>query len=131
MADDRKKILAVDDDPDCLAFVEAVLEPEGYTVITAPNGQAGLDKLAAEEPALVILDVMMPVLNGFETCEEIKSDEATEHIPVILLTGVAKELSGTTYTHRGGMETAADDYIPKPISPPALLAAVQRLLGDA
>ena len=130
MANDPKRVLAVDDNADCLMFVKAVLQPEGYAVVTATNGQEGLDKLAAEKPDLVILDVMMPVLNGYEACEEIKSDESTENIPVILLTGVAKEVSTSTYSHRGGMATQADDYIAKPIDPDTLLSAVRRLLGD-
>ena len=130
MADDARKILVVDDEPDCLEFVRAILEPEGYTVATAANGQEALDQIEADAPDLVVLDVMMPVLDGFDACEEIKSNEATEHIPVVLLTRVASEVPTSSYSHRGGMATAADDYIPKPIQPDKVLEVVRRLLGQ-
>ena len=128
---DEIKILAVDDEPDCTDFVQAILEAEGYTVITRSNGRECVEAARTERPDLIVSDVMMPEMDGYEAVEELKADESTESIPVILLTGVAGHVSSSTYSHRGGMETEADDYIPKPIDPEALVQAVKRLLRQA
>jgi len=125
---EKRKVLIVDDEPDALEFVKAVLEPEDLDVITAANGQECLDRARAEKPDLIISDVMMPVLDGFDACAKLKEDEATEDIPVILLTAVGENISSTRYTRRQGLDIQADDYIPKPVDPDALLKAAKSLL---
>jgi len=122
-----KKVLVVDDDPDAREYVKAILETEGYAVITAENGRQGVEKAQSEKPDIVILDVMMPEMDGYDACEELKGDDSTSATPVILLTAVAEHVRTTKYSHRQGMETDADDYIPKPVEPEVLLAAVRRL----
>ena len=124
---EAKKALVVDDEEDCREFVRAVLEPEGFEVITAENGRECLEKVKSDRPDLVVMDVMMPEMHGYDACDELKSDESTRSIPVILLTGVTKRLHDTTFSHQQGMETEADDYIAKPVDPEDLLQAVRKL----
>ncbi len=94
----------------------------------AYNGRECLDKVRQKRPDLIILDVMMSGLNGYDACAELKSDETTKSIPVILLASVARNLRKTTYTQRQGLETEADDYIPKPCKQEDLLRAIANLL---
>jgi two-component system, OmpR family, alkaline phosphatase synthesis response regulator PhoP len=126
--DEKKKILLVDDDPDFVEAVKAVLETE-YDVTVAYDGEECLEKVGQVNPDLIVLDVMMPGKDGYEVCEELKDAEATEDIPVILLTAVASRVSTSKYTHRMGMTTSADDYIPKPVQPNELLARVRDQLS--
>ncbi len=123
-----KKILIVDDDYDFISITKSLIEKEGHNVEVAYNGKECLEKVRKSGPDLIVLDVMMPGLNGYDTCTELKSDEKTKYIPVILLTGVAENLGTSTYTRRQGLETEADDYIPKPPDPEALLGAIKKLI---
>jgi len=115
-----KNILLVDDDPDFVDAVKAVVEAGGYHVEVAYDGKEALEKVAESKPDLIILDVMMPVMNGHEACKKLKEDPATAEIPVILLTAVASRVTSSNYTHRDMMETEAEDYIPKPVEPEVL-----------
>ncbi len=126
---DNKKILLVDDDPDFVDAVKTVLESADYDVTVAYDGEECLEKVGGVKPDLIVLDVMMPGKSGYEVCEILKDDEATEDIPVILLTAVASKVSSSKYTHRMGMDTQADDYIAKPVQPAELLKRVQAQLG--
>lgn len=112
---DKKLILVVDDDPDLVEAVSMKLEAKDYRVAKAYDGVEAMEKIKEETPALVILDVMMPRKNGWEVCEEIKTDESLKGIAVVLLTAVADSVKSTSYTHHDGKTTLADDYIPKPI----------------
>lgn len=121
---DKQLILVVDDDPDLVESVSMKLESTGYQVDKAYDGVEAWDKIKAARPALVILDVMMPRKNGYELCNEIKSDPEYKDISVILLTAVADAVPDTSYTHIDGKNTLADDFIPKPIDLDKLMEIV-------
>ncbi len=122
---EKKKILLVDDDPDFVEAVKVIVEKGGYDVRVAYDGQEGLEAVAEEKPDLIVLDVMMPVMNGHEACAKLKSDKETADIPIILLTAVADRVTTSTYTHRDMLESEADDYIPKPVEPKDLLELIR------
>ncbi|WDP88390.1 MAG: response regulator [Desulfobacter sp.] len=121
---ENKLVLVVDDDPDLVEAVSMKLEAKSYKVEKAYDGVEAMEKIAAEKPALVILDVMMPRKNGWEVCEEIKNDDGLKEIVVVLLTAVADSVKTTSYTHHDGKTTLADDYVPKPIDLDALMEIV-------
>ncbi len=125
---DKKKILLVDDDPDFVEAVRVIVESGGYDVRVAYDGQEGLEAVAEEKPDLIVLDVMMPVMNGHATCARLKADKATASIPIILLTAVADRVTTSTYTHRDMLESEAEDYMPKPVEPSELLALIKSWL---
>lgn len=122
------RILVVDDDPDLVESVTILLEQKQHEVIPAYGGIEGLEKAKKEKPDAIILDVMMPDKNGYEVCKELKSDPEYQDIPILLLTAVASKISSTTYTHRMGMETEADDYVDKPVEAKELVRLVENLL---
>ncbi len=121
---ENKLVLVVDDDPDLVEAVSMKLEAKSYTVEKAYDGVEAMEKIGAQKPALVILDVMMPRKNGWDVCEEIKADEGLKEIVVVLLTAVADSVKTTSYTHHDGKTTLADDYVPKPIDLDALMEIV-------
>nr|WP_321407097.1 response regulator transcription factor [uncultured Carboxylicivirga sp.] len=117
------KILLVDDEPDIIEFLGYNLRKEGFTVFTANNGEQGLKVAQAEIPELIILDVMMPEMDGIETCEEIKRIPALKNSIVAFLTA-----RGEDYSQIAGFDAGADDYITKPIKPKVLISRVKALL---
>jgi len=123
-----KKILIVDDDYDFVTATKTVVEANGYVTETAGNGDEGVEKAKIGKPDLIVLDVMMPGTDGWEACEILKSSPETEDIPVIMLTAVASNVKQTGYSHQSGKQTSADDYLPKPVELPDLLARIKRLL---
>ncbi|MFH0784516.1 MAG: response regulator [Pseudomonadota bacterium] len=125
---EKKKILLVDDDPDFVEAVRVIVESGGYEVRVAYDGQEGLDAVAEEKPDLIVLDVMMPVMNGHAACARLKADKTTASIPIILLTAVADRVTTSTYTHRDMLESEAEDYMPKPVEPVELLALIKTWL---
>jgi CheY-like chemotaxis protein len=125
---EKRKILLIDDDPDFVEAVKVIVENGGYTVRVAYDGEEGLEAVAAEKPDLIVLDVMMPVMNGHECCAKLKADPATAKIPVILLTAVADRVTTSTYTHRDMLESEAEDYMPKPVEPQELLKLIKNWL---
>lgn len=122
---DKQLILVVDDDTDLVESVAMKLESLNFRVAKAYDGIEAMDKIKAERPALVILDVMMPRKDGYELCDELKKSEDTKDIVVVLLTAVSDAVTSTNYTHMGGKTTLADDYIPKPIDLDKLMEIVQ------
>lgn len=124
-----KKILLVDDDVEFCEAAKLLLDSEGYEVILAYDGKEGLEKARAEKPDLVILDVMMPEMNGYDVCVVVKADPELKKIPVVLLTAVDQALFKTTYTRVMGLMTEADDYISKPVEPVELVKRVEDLLS--
>lgn len=124
----NKKILMVDDDLDFCGAVKLLLESKAYEVILAHDGREGLEKARAVEPNLVILDVMMPEMNGYDVCVVLKADSKLSSIPVILLTAVDQAIFKTTYTKQMGLMTEADDYIAKPVDSTELVRRVEELL---
>ena len=125
---EKKKILLIDDDPDFVEAVKVIVENGGYDVKVAYDGEEGLEAVAAEKPDLIVLDVMMPVMNGHEACAKLKANPATAKIPVILLTAVADRVTTSTYTHRDMLESDAEDYMPKPVEPKELLNLIKNWL---
>jgi len=126
---EKKRILVVDDEPDFCAIVQGQLEKEGFAVELAYDGVEGLEKVQANPPDAIVLDVMMPEMDGYEMCKKLKADEKCCNIPVILLTAVASHVTSTRYSHRDGMSTEADDYIAKPASAEEITNSVKRLLA--
>ena len=125
-----EKILLVDDDLDFVDAVKTVLESAQYDVTVAYDGEECLSKVAAgARPDLIVLDVMMPGKDGYQVCEELKQDEEFMETPIILLTAVASRVPTSQFTHHMGLNTSADDYIPKPVQPAELLERVRQQLG--
>jgi adenylate cyclase len=120
--DQRPKILAVDDTPHNIKLLEAVLEPRGYTVISATSGAEALQKVVAEAPDLVLLDIVMPGMDGFEVCRRLREDPVSRYLPIIMITasGAEEKLKA--------LEAGADDFVLKPFDKAELLARVQSLL---
>lgn len=117
------KILLVDDEPDIIEIVGYNLSNEGYQVITAKNGLEGVKKAKQELPQLIILDVMMPEMDGIEACEQIRNHQALQNTLVVFLTA-----RGEDYSQMAGFDAGADDYITKPIKPKVLVSKVKALL---
>ncbi len=124
-----KRILVIDDDPDLVDATSIILKSRHYDVIAAYGGVEGLEKARAENPDLIVLDVMMPDKDGYTVCKELKADPALNAIPVLLLTAVVSHISTTRYSHRMGMETEADDYMDKPVDPAELVKRIEVLLS--
>ncbi len=124
------KILVVDDDPDILDAVTMILESQGYKVVTARNGVDGLATLKAEEPDLMILDLLMPKMDGFAVCKELQNPRWSKYkeIPILVLTSVREEASRRRYELETGVELHVDDYLEKPMAPEVLLERVSRLI---
>ncbi|MFZ4413354.1 MAG: response regulator transcription factor [Bacteroidales bacterium] len=116
-------ILLVDDEPDILEFLGYNLRKEGYTVHTAENGKQAIEKSAQILPHLIILDVMMPKMDGIETCTEIKKNPKLANTLIVFLTA-----RGEDYSQIAGFEAGADDYITKPIKPKLITSRVKALL---
>jgi DNA-binding response OmpR family regulator len=120
-----KKILIVDDDPIILRLLASRLKNSGYDVVNAIDGESGLKKAIAKKPDLVLLDIIMPGLNGFEVCKRLKENDKTKDIPVIMLTALAgeKDLSKS-------LEEGADCFITKPFSAVDLLHVIKTAMQD-
>ena len=116
----RKKILVVDDEPDMVHLVRLALEMEGHEVIVAYNGVEALERVAAARPDLIVLDVMMPHMDGFEVLSKLKETPATSHIPVIMLTAVDVQAPK-------GWSLGADFYWTKPFKPEDLITLIRRI----
>lgn len=123
-----KKILMVDDDVDFAEAVKVLLESKDYEVILAHDGKEGLEKARSVNPDLVILDVMMPEMNGYDVCVVLKADPKLCRIPVILLTAVDQAMFKTSYAKQMGLMTEADDYIAKPVESVELAKRVKDLI---
>ncbi len=123
-----KKILMVDDDVDFVEATKLILEHKTYKMIVAYGGKEGLKKAQSEQPDLIILDVMMPEMDGYEVCTKLKEDPKYCNIPILLLTAVGQAIRTTQYTKDMGMRTEADDYIDKPVEPAELVSRVEKLL---
>jgi two-component system alkaline phosphatase synthesis response regulator PhoP len=122
------KILVVDDEPDMVEMIKAALEGAAHQVIAAYNGQEGIEKAKDEKPDAIILDIMMPVKDGFAVCKELKGDPTCRDIPVLILTAVSEHFAESRYAKSMGLDLDAEDYIDKPIDPKVLLARLHKLL---
>ena len=124
------KILLVDDDPDILDAIAMVLESQGYEVGTARDGVEALASLKVEQPDLLILDLLMPRMDGFAVCRELQDPRwcKCKDIPILILTSVREEASRRRYELETGLELDVADYVEKPISPTILVERVGRLM---
>lgn len=124
------KILVVDDDPDIIEAVTTILESQGFTVVTARDGDEGLIKLKAEKPQLMVLDLLMPKKDGFAVIKELKDPRWSKYsaMPILVLTSVREEAARRRYELETGLELGVDDYLEKPIDPGMLLDRIGKLL---
>ncbi|MBU1112369.1 MAG: response regulator [Candidatus Omnitrophica bacterium] len=120
----KKRILVVDDEQALAELVKMRLETNGYEVLSAFDGQEALDKARKEKPDLIILDLMLPKIDGYKVCRMLKFDEKYKKIPIILFTARAQESD-----KKMGQDVGADSYIVKPFEPKALLAKIKELTG--
>jgi DNA-binding response OmpR family regulator len=125
------KILVVDDDPDIRDVLEELLVGEGFEVVTANDGLEGLEAIKRENPDLMILDLLMPGLDGFGVCKKLHDPRLSKwkDMPVLILTSVREEVSQRRYELETGLSLDADDYVEKPIDPDVVLERVKNLLA--
>jgi len=124
----RAKILLIDDDPDFVEATKVVLESRPYEVITAFGGEEGLKKAREEKPDLVLLDVIMPDINGFQVCQQLKKDLQLSQIPVIMITSFSEKYRETSIGMSQGLSLEAEDFVDKPVAPAELLIRVEKWL---
>ncbi len=122
---DKKRILIADDEPNIRAVVARMLDKD-YIVLEAANGKEAVDIAGRERPDIILMDLMMPEMDGYTACSLIKADQATKMIPVIILTAIGHE-----FNRKFAMEMGADAYITKPFTPQVLADAIGPLLGKA
>jgi len=123
LSDTRQKILIVDDELDTLIPLKRALEAEDYLVVEASSGMEAIEKTRSNHPDLILLDLMMPGMDGFEVCKVLKDDVLTSHIPIIMLTA-----KGEIDDKIEGIETGADDYVTKPFDLGELKARIKMIL---
>jgi len=128
-----KKVLSVDDDPDIRLFVVTVLEENGYTPLTATNGEEGLEIIKKERPDLVTLDVLMPRQSGIKMYRELRTDDSLKNIPVIILSGIARRTflrSQEALTEFGSENVPEPEaYLEKPVEPEDLAKMIKKVIG--
>ena len=124
------KILLVDDDPDILTGLSIILEAQNYKVVTARDGIDALAHLRAEKPDLIILDLLMPKMDGFSFCKELSDPKWKDFksIPILVLSSVREDASRRRYELETSLELDVDDYIEKPVEPDALVQRVKKLM---
>jgi DNA-binding response OmpR family regulator len=118
------RILIIDDEPNIVLSLEFLMKREGFEVAVAGDGEGALRAMAERRPDLVILDIMMPRLNGFEVCQRIRADPSLRDVRVLMLTAKGRETE-----MKKGLELGADAYVTKPFSTKELVAEIRRLLG--
>ena len=119
----KRKILIIEDDKDIVEMLEYNLQEEGYDTVSALNGETGIALAGREKPDLIILDIMLPIMDGFEVCRTLKNDNTVAHIPIIILSAKSQETDKVV-----GLELGADDYVTKPFSPRELIARTRAIL---
>jgi DNA-binding response OmpR family regulator len=120
----KRKILVVDDELDMLMVIKLRLEASGYEVMTATDGLEGLNSARKDSPDLIVLDIMLPKMNGYKVARFLKFDEEYKKIPIVMLTALGGDEDRAT-----GIETGADEYLTKPFETEQLLSAVRKYLG--
>ena len=128
--EEHAKILVVDDDPDMRETLQMILESGGYTVVLAEDGEQCLAKLKEEHPDLLILDLLMPNMDGFEVCKALKDPRLAKYaqIPIIILSSVQEDVSQRRYELEMGIQLDVDDYVEKPVEGSVLLRRVDRII---
>ena len=121
------RILVVDDEPDIVRVVVKIMEARGHTVTTAKDGAEAIDRVKADPPDVVILDLNLPKIDGYEVCKRIKTDPATRHVPVVMMTAAYVSVEDA----RTGSAAGADEYVVKPFLREVLVHNVERLIKPA
>jgi two-component system response regulator VicR len=125
MAREAKKVLCIEDDPEMIDLIKLILEREGFQFVGAVGGREGLEAIAREKPDLVLLDIMMPDVDGWDVYRQMKADEQSKDIPVIVVTAKAQSIDKVLGLHIAKV----DDYVTKPFGPKELLRSIDRVLG--
>lgn len=120
----NEKILVIEDDPNALRFIEYTLEQEGYQVLSAKDGLEGIKKARDEHPSLIVLDIMLPGLDGYALCQQLRQKPETSLFPILMLSAKARQDDKDI-----GLRMGADDYLAKPADPSVILAKVKTLLA--
>ena len=128
MAENGGKVLVVDDDPDMVSVIRMSLENASYEVLEAGNGKEGIDKAKKERPDLIIMDLMMPEMDGFEACKRLKADPELDSIPILVLTAIGQQFADTKYAKDMGLRLETEDFITKPVDPNVFLERVAQLM---
>jgi two-component system response regulator VicR len=123
---DKKKILCIEDEKEMIDLMRLILERRGFDFIGAEGGEEGLDKIRAEKPDLILLDLMMPGVDGWEVYRQLKADQKLKDTPVIVVTAKAQSIDKVLGLHIARVE----DYITKPFGPQELLESIHRVLGE-
>ncbi|MCP4538070.1 MAG: response regulator transcription factor [Chloroflexi bacterium] len=126
MTDERKKVVCIEDEPEMIDLVKLILGRKGFELTGAVGGREGLDAVRRIKPDLVLLDLMMPDMDGWEVYQQMKADEELKAIPVIVVTAKAQSIDKVLGLHIAKV----DDYVTKPFGPQELLQSVERVLGD-
>jgi DNA-binding response OmpR family regulator len=127
MAEEPKRVVCIEDEPEMIDLVRLILGRKGFYVIGANGGIEGLETVRREKPDLILLDLMMPDMDGWEVYQQIKADSALREIPVIVVTAKAQSIDKVLGLHIAKV----DDYITKPFGPQELLESVEKILGIA
>jgi len=125
----KAKIMVVEDDLDEAKLIKMVLEGEGYEAVCAFNGKEALEKLESEKPDLIVLDIMMPEMDGFTFCTKLRTLPEHKDTPVVFLSAVAQHIQESKYPLDGVMRAEVDDYLEKPVKPEELLKIISGLLA--
>lgn len=127
---EKKKILVVDDEPDVVEMLQTALETASYEVVAAYDGEEAIAKTQSEKPDAIILDLMMPGMDGFAASKALKGDDETADIPILVLTAFTQKRSGSGYASNQGLQLETEDYISKPVDPTKLLSRLKEVLKD-
>jgi len=125
MAQETKKVLCIEDDPEMIDLIKLILERKGFQFIGAVGGREGLEAIAREKPDLVLLDIMMPDIDGWDVYRQMKASEDYKDIPVIVVTAKAQSIDKVLGLHIAKV----DDYVTKPFGPRELLRSIDKVLG--
>jgi two-component system response regulator VicR len=125
MAEEEKRLVCIEDEPEMIDLVSLILSRKGFNVIGANGGVEGLEVVRREKPDLILLDLMMPDMDGWEVYQQIKADEELREIPVVVVTAKAQSIDKVLGLHIAKV----DDYITKPFGPQELLESVEKILG--
>ncbi|MFB0537809.1 MAG: response regulator transcription factor [Anaerolineae bacterium] len=125
MADEKKKVVCIEDEPEMIDLIKLILERKGFEVLGAVGGQEGLEVIRREMPDLILLDLMMPEIDGWEVFRQMRADEQLKDIPVIVVTAKAQSIDKVLGLHIAKV----DDYVTKPFGPQELLKSVNKVLA--
>jgi DNA-binding response OmpR family regulator len=125
MAEEKKRVVCIEDEPEMIDLVKLILGRKGFELTGAMGGREGLEKIRSVKPDLVLLDLMMPDMDGWEVYQQMKADPAMQHIPVIVVTAKAQSIDKVLGLHIAKV----DDYVTKPFGPQELLQSVEKVLS--